>query len=92
MLACTKRPYPTAVAAALALRRIRDASPRLREVGIYPCSACRAFHLTSHTAAARNRWTLAAFTVLGALACHALNPSAFGRAMTDLRRVRHLAD
>ena len=50
MLACTKRPYPTAVAAALALRRIRDASPRLREVGIYPCSACRAFHLTSHTA------------------------------------------
>ena len=39
MLACTKRPYPTAVAAALALRRIQDASLRLREVGIYPCSA-----------------------------------------------------
>ena len=68
MLACTKRPYPTLVAAALVLRRIRDASPRRREVGIHPCSVCRAFHLTSHTSAARNRWTLEALAMLGAVA------------------------
>lgn len=58
MPACTKRQYPSVAAAALALRRIRADHPERGEVGIHPCSDCRAFHLTSDGGAARNRWTV----------------------------------
>ena len=61
MPTCPKLPYPSAQAAALALRRMR-ADPGPTECGIHPC-----FHehdgwqLTSQAAAARNEWTVAAF-------------------------------
>jgi len=57
MPACTKRPYPTAVAARVALNRIRTAHPERGEIGIHPCSECGAFHLTSAASATRNKWT-----------------------------------
>lgn len=66
MLACNKRPYPTAVSAALVLRRLKAANPGRGEVGIHPCPACHAFHLTSSKQAARNRWTVAALRQLQA--------------------------
>lgn len=57
MPACTKLPYSTLAAARRALHGIRGAHPERGEVGIHPCSECRAFHLTSAASAARNRWT-----------------------------------
>ena len=64
MHACTKIPYPTIYAAALALREIRSSSERRREVGIHPCARCSAFHLTSDRSSARNRWTTAGLTAI----------------------------
>ena len=67
MPACIKRPFPTAVAAALALRQIQAANPNRSEVGVHPCFAGHnAWHLTSNAAAARNRWTLSALAKLAA--------------------------
>lgn len=64
MHACTKIPYPTIYAAALALRRLRSSSNRRREVGIHPCPQCAAFHLTSAPSSARNRWTTLAMAAI----------------------------
>lgn len=66
MPACAKLPYPTPVAAARALRGIRATSPTRGEVGLHPCSACHAWHLTSAPSAARNRWTREALGRLAA--------------------------
>lgn len=60
MPACQKRPYPTPARAARVLHRIRSEHPERGEVGIHPCQACHAWHLTSAPAAAHNRWTIAA--------------------------------
>ena len=63
--ACSKRSYPSAISAALALRKIQAAHPGRREVGVYPCFAGHtAWHLTSHAAAAHNRWTTSALAKL----------------------------
>lgn len=56
MHACSKKTYPTAIAAALALRAIRRGSPLREERALYRCSHCCQFHLTSNTASSRNRW------------------------------------
>jgi len=64
MHACTKIPYPTMYAAALALREIQSSSTRRREVGIHPCPQCAAFHLTSARSSARNRWTTLAMAAI----------------------------
>lgn len=59
MPACSKKPYANAVLARLALRRIRESSPDRGEIGIHPCASCSAFHLTSDSGSARNKWTRA---------------------------------
>lgn len=64
MPACQKRPYPTPTSAARVLRRIRTEHPTRGEVGIHPCHACHAWHLTSDRAAVRNRWTATALAKL----------------------------
>ena len=56
MHACSKKTYPTAIAAALALRAIRRGSSLREERALYRCAHCRHFHLTSDTASDRNRW------------------------------------
>lgn len=56
MHACSKKTYPTAIAAALALRAIRRGSPHRDERALYRCARCRQFHLTSDTASVSNRW------------------------------------
>lgn len=60
MPACNKHSYPTPIAAALVLRRIKMRKPARGEVGIHPCRVCHAWHLTSKADAARNRWTVTA--------------------------------
>jgi hypothetical protein len=63
--ACSKRSYPSAISAALALRKIQTAHPGRGEVGVHPCFAGhRAWHLTSQPAAAHNRWTVSALAKL----------------------------
>lgn len=64
MPACSKRSYPTPIAAALVLRRIMTRKPARGEAGIHPCETCRGWHLTSRPNAARNRWTIAAFDAI----------------------------
>jgi len=67
MSACIKRSFPTAVAAALALRKIQAAHPDRGEVGVHPCfTGHNAWHLTSNAAAAHNRWTVSALAKLAA--------------------------
>lgn len=52
MRACPKIPYPSPAAAARALQAVRS-DPRRTEVGIHPCAACHAFHLTSDRKSAK---------------------------------------
>jgi len=67
--ACSKRSYPSAFSAALALRKLQAAHPGRGEVGVHPCFAGHgAWHLTSQPAAARSRWTTSALAKLAAQA------------------------
>jgi hypothetical protein len=56
---CSKISYSSLAAAGLALRAIRQNSPRGKTLpeAIHPCSHCHAWHLTSDRRSRGNKWS-----------------------------------
>lgn len=58
-MACEKRPFPTPITAARALRAIRRryaSTSRRLPVTIHPCVECQCWHLTSRRRSGQARW------------------------------------
>jgi hypothetical protein len=59
MTGCSKIPYPTVLAARLAMRAIQRRTVTrggTTPQGVYPCPACHAWHLTSQQISGKAWW------------------------------------